>query len=85
MSFRVPRDVRYVQSDFFVIDKNGPFNIPVLKQVYQQSYVFTGLMTEEELETFLGYLEMAGSAATCEAYSTLIRFPISGNVPEKPG
>ena len=85
MPFRVPRGVRYDQSDFFVIDKKGPFNIPVLRQVYRQAYVFTGLMTEEELETFFGYLELAGSAATCEAYSSFIRSPISADVPEKPG
>ena len=85
MPFRVPQGVRYVQSDFFVIDKNGPFNIPVLRQVYRQAYVVTGLMTEEELETFLGCLNMHGDKATCEAYSAFIRSPISAVVPEKPG
>lgn len=76
LTYRVPQGVETARSEYFVMDMNRPFDIPAMRKVYLKEYVYTGQMTEEELETYLGYLDIAGSSATFKAYSALIRSPI---------
>lgn len=73
MSFRILPNAPTVLSETFVLDKNLQINIPSMRDVYTKEYVYTGKMSKEELDTYLGYLESANFFAHVEDYSKFIR------------
>ena len=73
MSFRIAINAPTALSETFVLDKNRPIIIPVMRDVYMKEYVYTGKMSREELDTYLSYLESANFFAHVEEYSKLIR------------
>ena len=75
LTFRLPEGVDHAFTEWLVMDMNRPFNIANMRKVYVEAYINTGKMYVEEMDTYLGYLAIAGSSATFKEYSALIRSP----------
>lgn len=85
MTFRHKKEGN-ARSEYFCIDRNKR-NYSNMTQVYLKAYVYTGQMSKEELDTFIGYLKLTGPSANLKEYSAFIRSPLSLplTVPTKSG
>jgi hypothetical protein len=72
------------RSEYFCIDRHNR-KYSNMMQVYLKAYVYTGQMSKEELDTFIGYLKLTGPSANFKEYSAFIRSPLPFTVPINPG